>query len=94
MKKMYQGILCIIIGSIFLMSLWVLSNYFLVGGVQEVVIEGTKHTNIMHPHPISVPVPIAYFLIIGGISLIIFGILRLLQIFLIYKKECRKGIKP
>lgn len=74
MRKMYQSILFIIIGSVFLMSLWILSNYFLVGGVQEVIIEGVKHTNIMHPHPISIPEPIAYFLIFGGIGLIIFGI--------------------
>lgn len=87
MRKMHQGILCIIIGSVFLMSLWVLSNYFLVGGAQEVVIEGVKHTNIMHPHPKSIPVLIAYFLIFGSIGLIISGVLRLLQIFLIYKKE-------
>jgi hypothetical protein len=78
MRKKYQGILCIIVGS----GLWVLSNYFLVGGVQEVVIEGIKHTNIMHPHPRYIPVPIVYFLIIGGIGFIIFGILRLLQVFL------------
>ncbi len=81
MRKIYQGILCIIIGSAFLMSLWVLSNYFLVGGVQEVVIEGIKHTNIMHPHPRYIPLPVGYFLIIGGIGMIIFGILRLLQVF-------------
>lgn len=94
MRKMHQGILGIIIGFAFLMSFWILSNYFLVGGVQEVVVEGTEHTLIITPHPISIPVPIAYFLIFGGIGLIIFGILRLLQIVLIYKKECRKGAKP
>ncbi len=87
MRKIYQGILCMIIGSALLITLWVLSNYFLAGGAQEVVIVGVKHTNIMHPHPISIPVPFAYFLIFGGIGMIIFGILRLLQTYLIYRKE-------
>jgi hypothetical protein len=54
MRKMHQGILGIIIGFAFLMSFWILSNYFLVGGVQEVVIEGTEHTLIITPHPISI----------------------------------------
>lgn len=89
MRKAYQGILCIIIGSVFLMSLWILSNYFLVGGVQTVIEDGVEQRLILTPHPISIPVPLAYFLIFGGIGLIIFGILRLLQIFLIYKKEGR-----
>ncbi|MBU4374399.1 MAG: hypothetical protein KKD69_03215 [Euryarchaeota archaeon] len=89
MRKTYQGILCIIIGSVFLMSLWILSNYFLVGGVQTVIEDGVEQRLILTPHPISIPVPLAYFLIFGGICLIIFGILRLLQIFLIYKKEGR-----
>lgn len=84
---MHQGSLCIIIGSVFLMSLWILSNYFLVGGVQTVIEDGVEERLILTPHPISVPVPIAYFLIFGGIGMIIFGILRLLQVFLIYKKE-------
>lgn len=87
MRKMHQGSLCIIIGSVFLMSLWILSNYFLVGGVQTVIEDGIEQRDILTPHPISIPVPIAYFLFFGGIGLIIFGILRLLQIFLIYKKE-------
>lgn len=87
MRKAYQGILCIIIGSIFLMSLWILSNYFLVGGVQTVIKDGVEQRDILTPHPISIPVPIAYFLFFGGIGMILFGILRLLQVFLIYKKE-------
>lgn len=87
MRKTYQGILCIIIGSVFLMSLWILSNYFLVGGVQTVIVKGVEKRLILTPHPISIPVPIAYFLIFGGIGMIIFGILRLLQVFMIYKKE-------
>ncbi len=94
MRKIHQGILCIIIGSAFLINLWIISNYFLVGGVHEVVIEGVKHTYIMHPSPVYIPPPLGYFLIFGGIALIIFGVSRLFQIFLIYKKECRKGAKP
>jgi hypothetical protein len=80
MRKIYQGILCIIVGSAILISFWVLAHYFLVGGTQEVIIGGVKHTDILTPAPISIPAPIAYFLFFGGIGLIIFGILRLLQI--------------
>jgi len=72
MRKAYQGVLSIIIGSAFLMNLWVLSNYLLVGGT-------TKQANIMHPHPTSIPIPIAYFLFFGGVSLIIFSIWLLLK---------------
>jgi TRAP-type C4-dicarboxylate transport system permease small subunit len=79
MRKIYQGILCIIIGSAFLMSLWVLTHYFLVGGIQEVIIGGVKHALIRTPAPISIPVIIAYFLFFGGTGLILFGILRLVQ---------------
>lgn len=86
MRKAYQGILCIIIGSAFLMSLWA-TQYILVGGVQTVMEDGVEQRDILTPHPISIPVPLAYFLIFGGIGMIIFGILRLIQIFLIYKKE-------
>ncbi len=94
MRKIHQGILGIIIGSAFLMSIWILSNYFLVGGVQTVIENGVEQRLILTPHPISIPVPIAYFLIFGGIGLIIFGVLRLLQIFLIYRKECSEGANP
>lgn len=87
MRKTYQGILSTIIGSVFLMSLWILSNYFLVGGVQTVIVEGVEKRLILTPHPISMPVSFAYFFIFGSIGMIIFGILRLLQVFLIYKKE-------
>lgn len=87
MRKTYQAILSIIIGSIVLMSLWILSNYFLVGGVQTVMEDGVEQRLILTPHPISIPVPLAYFLFFGGIGLITFGILRLLQVFLIYKKR-------
>lgn len=94
MRKIYQAFLSITIGLAFLITLWVLSNYFMVGGIQEVVIDGVKHTNILHPHPIYIQVPLAYFLIFGGIGSIIFGVLRLLQIFAIYKKERNEGAKP
>ena len=79
MKKMYQGILGIIIGSAFVMSLWVLSNYFLVGGKRD--------ENIMIPTPISIPIPIVYFLFFGGIGLILFGVLRLVQIIAVKEKK-------
>lgn len=89
LRKTYQGILSIIIGSVFLMSLWILSNYFLGGGVQTVIKDGVEQRLILTPSPRSIPVPLGYFLVFGGIGLIIFGILRLLQIFLSYKKEGR-----
>ncbi len=87
MRKIYQGILCIVIGSVFLMSLWVLAHYFLVGGTQEVIIGGVKHTQILTPAPIAIPKPIGYFLFFGGIALIIFGIFRLIQTFLIHETK-------
>ncbi len=40
----------------------------------------TTNGNIIHPHPISIPAPIAYFLLFGGIGMITFGIFRLLNI--------------
>lgn len=57
MRKTYQGILSIIIGSAFLMSLWILFNYFLVGGVQTVIKDGIEQRDILTLHPISIPVP-------------------------------------
>lgn len=78
MRKKHQGILCIIIGLVFLMSFWVLASILVTGRQDDV---------IQHPHGIPVSSSVAYFLLFGGIGLIIFGILRLVQTFLIHETK-------